>query len=88
MIERQTSYRFDWDDFGSVISMLCRERCITQRDLARAVQITPKHMSQIVTGKVSPRVSLAQRICRQLDVTLAFELAEDSRRTASDQIRK
>lgn len=47
---------------------LMRARELTQRQVATSVQVSEKHLSQILTGKVMPSADLVIRLARLLGV--------------------
>lgn len=57
---------------GETLKELLAEANITQAGLARAIGISTKHLSQIITGKVRISVATALLLERELRVSAEF----------------
>lgn len=55
-------------DFGLRLKELRSKKGITQYQLAELVEIDPKHMSHIETGRSFPKADLIEKFAKALDV--------------------
>ena len=54
--------------FVEAITLQMKNQKVRQRDLALALGISEKHMSQIFTGKAKLALTYIERISRELDI--------------------
>ena len=55
-------------DFGLRLKELRNKKGITQYQLAELVDIDPKHLSHIETGKSFPKADLIEKLAKALDI--------------------
>ena len=55
-------------DFGLRLKELRNKKGITQYQLAEIVDIDPKHISHIETGKSFPKADLIEKLAKALDI--------------------
>lgn len=55
-------------DFGLRLKELRNKKGITQYQLAELVDIDPKHISHIETGKSFPKADLIEKLAKALDI--------------------
>lgn len=80
MTERTAEFRPDWvSPPGDTIADVLGERDWTQRDLARRLGYSTKHVSQLVTGKAPITEDTALRLERVLGSTAGFWLTREAR---------
>lgn len=65
-------------NIGERLKMLREGRSLSGIALARRVGVVPSQISKIENGVTNPSFELLERICIELDVTLAEFFAEDS----------
>ncbi len=56
---------------GRFLTQRRREKNLTQEQLAERIGVSNKTISKWETGKCMPDYSIAERLCRELDITLA-----------------
>ncbi len=67
----------DFKEIGMKIRNLRVESKLTQENLAESVDVNISHISNIETGKVKVSLSLLVRICRALNTTVDYVLANE-----------
>ncbi len=57
-----------WDQFAGQIRIALEQQQIRQHDLALALGISDKHVSQLLTGRATPSWEMLDRITGQLGI--------------------
>ncbi len=74
--------------FGARLREIRRSKGLKQVQLARALDIDPKHVSRLEHGKVNPSFEIMFRLAQYLGVSPSVFLDFDSTETTSKVLRK
>ena len=78
-------FEIDKKSFGEFISMLCKEKSMTQKDLASRLLVSDKAVSKWETGNSMPDITLLVPLAEVLEVTVT-ELLECKRMEKTDSL--
>lgn len=64
-------------DVGARIKQLRQKRSLTQEQLAFSADIAPAYLSQVENNEYHPTITVIERLCHALNVSLEFFFYED-----------
>jgi transcriptional regulator with XRE-family HTH domain len=78
--------------FGTRLREIRRSKALKQVQLARALDVDPKHMSRLEHGKVNPSFEIIFQLAEHLEVSpsvfLDFESAEADSKILREKLRR
>lgn len=61
-------------ELATVIRSRMSEMMLSQKDLAQKIGVSPSRVSEILSGKTTPSISVARRLCKELKISAGIVL--------------